>query len=55
MRQYALERLLKKNRKGHQFELLEDGEPIARFREARHADVALEALRERERRICDER
>lgn len=49
MRQYRIEQLLPANRGQWRFELLEDGERIALFLEARHATVALEALKTEER------
>lgn len=44
MRAYRLEELLPADRGSYRFELLEDGERIALFREARHAQIALDAV-----------
>lgn len=49
MKQYRIEQLLPADRGRWRYEILEDGERIALFLEARPATVALEALKEAER------
>ena len=55
MRSYAMEILLPADRGQYRYEILEDGERIALFREHRHAQVMFNALQTLERKIEENR